>query len=158
MRTRSLLLAALVATFVLPARADEMSSYSVTIAEPRYALVSAPDLLVVRCGPHTEGCTKIVGTSFTGECVPQAGGWGMVPSVSLVPYIFIGVNSPISRTYVHEMTHIDDIERSMEGHVREIASARFQSLDQCREAMNLESTRIEEVTRRFAEESFELRR
>jgi hypothetical protein len=151
---------AVVLTIAGFAHADDVASYTVVIAEPHYALVPANDHLIALCGPHTEGCTQITGTSFSAVCSPSEDRWRMTPSVSFIPYVYIGaaIGARVHHIYTHEMAHLDDVQRSMEAYVHRIAVTPFASLQQCRETADLERSRIAEVTRTFARQSFEVRR
>lgn len=139
-------------------RGADMLSYTVVIPAPRYSFVAEPGALVLVCGPQTDGCTDLKGASFSGVCVPRGDGWRMVPSVSFIPYVYIGLRERRNHTIAHELAHIDDIRRSMERYVRRIAAMPFPSLEQCRGSADLERSRIADVMRSFAEASFEVRR
>ena len=147
-------------TFAPMAHADDIASYTVVVAEPHSSLVAAHDLLVTLCGSQTEGCTHITGTSFSGQCSASAGHWRMAPSVSFIPYVYIGttIGARVRHIYRHEMAHIDDVQRDVESYVRRIATTRYPSLEACRATVELEQERIADVTRSFARKSFEVRR
>jgi hypothetical protein len=147
--------------FVLSAsaHAGERVSYTVTVVEPRQTLIWERDQLVRMCGRHTQGCTHIMGATLAAECVPEEGVWRMRPFVSFIPYVYIGttIMSRLSQIHTHEMTHISDVERSIENHARGIARTRFTSFQQCRDGVSFERERIVDVTRSFANRSLELR-
>jgi hypothetical protein len=145
-------------SLALRVKADELPSYSVTVAAPRETRVVTPDELRMLCGPQTNGCTHVMGTTLHTDCVAHADGWRMSPSVSFVPFVYVGVQGGAERIFEHEMNHIADIEASLEMHVRHLANERFSSIEQCRESATIEQNRIERITRQFARESFEVRR
>jgi hypothetical protein len=145
-------------SLALRVKADEIPSYSVTVGAPRETRVVTPDQLRMFCGPETRGCTHVMGTTLHTDCVTHADGWRMIPSVSFVPFVYVGAQGGAAHIFEHELNHISDIEKSLEMHVRHLANERFSSLEQCRESATIERNRIEKITRQFAQESFEERR
>lgn len=155
---RTALVLAIVLVLVPVAHAERLTSYTVAVAAPRYSFVAAGDLLIALCGPQTEGCTYIKGASFSASCVPDGDAWRMAPAVSFIPYVYIGISVRRDHIIEHELTHIDDVQRSMERYARDVAAARYPSLDQCRESAAFERGRIEDLARSYAQKSFEVRR
>jgi hypothetical protein len=149
---------ALALTLLRAVHADDIASYTVFIAAPSVRVTPSRRDLDQLCGRQAEGCTHIRGASFSADCGLRSGTWRIAPQVSFVPYLTVPAGERHHRIYVHEMTHIEDMRRSMENYARRIAGVHFQSLEECRAFATGERDRIEDLMRSFAEESHAVRR